>query len=70
MRKKKHNSILKKSNFQGIKLLCYLLLSILAAAQDVNLTTPNEAMKTITVLAVGFAAEKKCELRKERGVPL
>lgn len=45
--------------------MCYLLLSILAAAQDVNLTTPNEAMKTIIVLAMGFAAKKKCVLKEE-----
>jgi len=50
--------------------LCYLVLSILAASQDVNLTTPSEAVKTVIMLAMGFAAEKKHVLRKEWGVPL
>jgi len=40
-------------------------LSILAASQDVNLTTPSEAVKTVIMLAMGFAAEKKHVLRKE-----
>lgn len=50
--------------------MCYLLVSVLAAAQGVNLITPSEAMKTTIMLAMGFAAEMKRVLKKERGVLL
>jgi len=67
--KRKHHSTLKSVISRGLS-YCAICSSISAAAQDVNLTTPSEAMKTIIELAMQLSAEKKHVLRKEQGVPL
>lgn len=53
------------SIFKNAISLCCIFLSVIVSVQDINLTVPTEALKTIIMLAMGFSTKKKSALKEE-----